>query len=81
MPVGGTFDGALSVTINCSTSEALLYYLTNGVDPYSWTSPAKLYLSPITVAGNRMTNMIKAFAEKSGPKLVFENRLGRGGAA
>lgn len=56
----GTYEGAQSVTISCSTTDATIYYTTDGSTP---TTSSSVYSAAIPVAAN-MT--IKAYAVKDG---------------
>ncbi|MBP3856568.1 MAG: chitobiase/beta-hexosaminidase C-terminal domain-containing protein [Ruminiclostridium sp.] len=59
-PAGGTFTSAQSVTISCATSDATIYYTTNGTTP---TTSSAIYSSAISVSA---TTTIKAIAVKAG---------------
>lgn len=59
-PEAGEFDAAQSVTISCSTDEAIIYYTIDGTDP---TTSSSVYSTAIAVSE---TTTIKAFAVKSG---------------
>ena len=59
-PVGGTYFAAQTVTINCVTADATIYYTMDGSDP---TPNSMVYEEPIQVAQD-MT--IKAMAMKEG---------------
>ena len=59
-PAAGTYLEAKSVTINCATDGATIYYTTNGSDPTTSSTP---YSSPIKVS---TTTTIKAIAVKNG---------------
>lgn len=59
-PAGGTYSSSQSVTISCSTSDAEIYYTTNGTVP---TSGSSKYTGAITVAS---TTTIKVIAVKGG---------------
>lgn len=56
----GTYEGAQSVTISCSTTDATIYYTTDGSTP---TTSSSVYSAAIPVAAD-MT--IKAYAVKDG---------------
>jgi hypothetical protein len=58
-PVGGTYTGAQSVSISCSTSGANIRYTTNGAEP---TSSSTLYTGSISVTTGTTTIKAKAFA-------------------
>ena len=59
-PVGGTYFEEQTVTIECSTADATIYYTLDGSDP---TPNSLVYTEPIEVAES-MT--IKAYAVKDG---------------
>jgi hypothetical protein len=59
-PAAGTYNSIQSVTISCTTPEAVIHYTTNGSEP---TADSPVYNGAITVAEN-MT--IKAIALKDG---------------
>jgi N-acetylneuraminic acid mutarotase len=59
-PAGGTFSATQTVTISDATSEAQIYYTTNGTAP---TASSNLYGSAITVSS---TETIEAIAVASG---------------
>ena len=59
-PVGGTYFETQTVTINCTTVDATIYYTLDGSDP---TPNSLVYSEPIVVAEN-MT--IKAYAVREG---------------
>lgn len=59
-PIAGTYSGAQTVTITCSTEGAVIHYTTDGTTP---TASSSTYSSAITVNGD-MT--IKAIAVKGG---------------
>lgn len=61
-PAAGTYYGNLSVTLNCSTSNATIRYTTDGSTP---TSSSKVYTSAIALTA---TTTIKAYATASGLK-------------
>ena len=60
-PVGGTFNTAQSVVLNCTTPNAAIYYTTNGTIPSA--TNGTLYESAIAVNG---TQTIKAIGIKDG---------------
>ena len=59
-PVGGTYYEPLTVSINCNTEGATIYYTTDGTEP---TTESSVYSSPISVS---TTTTIKAMAVKEG---------------
>jgi len=60
-PIAGTYTGTQSITINESTtSTAVIYYSTNGVNP---TTASPVYSTPISVS---VGETLKAFAVASG---------------
>jgi hypothetical protein len=61
-PAAGTYSTDQSVTINCATAGATIYYTTDGTAP---TTAARVYGSPILVSGSRSVT-IKAMAAKAG---------------
>jgi predicted 3-demethylubiquinone-9 3-methyltransferase (glyoxalase superfamily) len=61
-PAGGTYTAAQSVTINCATSGATIYYTTDGSTP---TEASNVYSEPITVSS---TTTINAYATASGKR-------------
>ena len=59
-PVAGTYNANQSVTISCGTTDATIYYTTDGNDP---TTGSSVYSGAISVT---TTTTIKALATKSG---------------
>ena len=59
-PVGGTYYEPQTVSINCNTEGATIYYTTDGTEP---TTESSVYSSPISVS---TTTTIKAMAVKEG---------------
>lgn len=59
-PVAGSYTGAQTVTISCSTSGASLYYTTDGSTP---TTASTLYSAPITVSASET---VKVLGTKAG---------------
>ena len=62
-PVAGSYPTDQSVTITCATPDAAIHYTTDGTTP---TGASPTYTEPITVAGNGMTETIKAIATDAG---------------
>ena len=62
-PTPGTYTTDQMVTISTTTSDATIYYTTNGDTP---TTHSSVYNSPISVAGNGTSMTIKAIAAKTG---------------
>jgi sugar lactone lactonase YvrE len=63
VPDGGTFSGDQAVTITCATTDAAIFYTTDGSVPSASSHP---YTAPIPIAGNGTTAIIKASAIKTG---------------
>ncbi len=66
-PEHGFYDAAIEVTISCSTEGAVIYYTTDGSEPYSTTrsrvsATAGLYAGPISVT---KTTCLRAVAIKT----------------
>ena len=61
-PAAGTFTSAQNVTISCTTSDATIYYTTDGKDP---TTSSTQYGGLISVSS---TSTLKAFAIKGDAK-------------
>ena len=59
-PAAGTYTSAQDVTISTETTEATIYYTTDGTDP---TTSSSVYSTPISVSA---TTTIKAMAAKKG---------------
>jgi hypothetical protein len=59
-PDGGTFTDAMTVSLQTSTSQASIYYTTDGTSP---TQSSKQYTAPFTLTN---TSLVKAEAFKSG---------------
>ncbi len=59
-PAGGTYYEPQTVSINCNTEGATIYYTTDGTEP---TTESSVYSSPISVS---TTTTIKAMAVKEG---------------
>lgn len=59
-PAGGTYTTAQTVTISCSTSDATIYYTTNGSTP---SASSTMYNGAITISE---TTTLKAIAIKDG---------------
>ncbi len=59
-PEGGYFTGSQNVTISCPTSDATIYYTTNGSDPTISSTP---YTSSFTLNSNAT---VRAVAVKTG---------------
>ena len=62
-PVAGTYNAAQSVSLNCKTADATIYYTTDGSDPTKSKSRL-VYSDAISVTTTNTT--IKAFASKDG---------------
>ena len=58
--VGGTFSSEQTVSINCATTGATIYYTLDGSTP---TTSSNVYTSALTIS---TTTTLKAFAVKSG---------------
>ena len=59
-PASGTYTAVQQVTLTSATPNALIYYTTDGSDPYVANNPARAeYAAPITVAES---GSIKAYA-------------------
>jgi hypothetical protein len=65
-PNGGSFTGFASVTLQSATSDASIYYTTDGSAP---TQSSTLYLGPIALTSNAVLNA-KAFKSGSNPSAV-----------
>ncbi|MBJ6725982.1 chitobiase/beta-hexosaminidase C-terminal domain-containing protein [Geomesophilobacter sediminis] len=61
-PSGGSYSGAQSVTIQCATAGATIYYTTDGTLP---TTASTVYTAPVAISGTGTTTF-KAFAVLSG---------------
>ncbi len=59
-PAAGTYSETQNVTISCATTDATIYYTTNGTTP---TTSSSVYSSPITISE---TTTVKAIAMKQG---------------
>jgi hypothetical protein len=57
----GTYVSTRIVTISCATTDATIYYTTNGQDPT--TSSNEKYVEPLRIGNN---TILKAFARKDG---------------
>ena len=62
-PQAGTYSSDQSVTISCATSGAVICYNTDGSIP---TGDSSLYSAPLSVAGNGVSETIKAIATAPG---------------
>lgn len=62
-PPDGTYTTDLEVQIGCTTSDAVIYYTTDGSVP---TSNSDVYQAAIKIAGNGTTLHIRAIAIGSG---------------
>jgi hypothetical protein len=58
-PAGGPYTIDQSVTINCATLDATIYYTMDGTEP---TVNSSLFTDPIIVSGQGITKTIKAVA-------------------
>lgn len=61
-PAAGTYYGNVDVTLTCATSNATIYYTTDGTAP---TVNSKVYTAPITLTA---TTTVQAFAKATGLK-------------
>jgi hypothetical protein len=61
--VGGTYNIDQSVTITCTTPEAIIRYSTDGSDP---DGSSLVYTGPVLVAGDGTVMTIKTYAAKDG---------------
>ena len=59
-PAAGTYSETQNVTISCETTDATIYYTTNGTTP---TTSSSVYSSPITISE---TTTVKAMGVKTG---------------
>jgi len=59
-PAAGTYNSAQSITLSCATTNATIYYTTNGNTP---TETSSLYSGAISIAA---TTTLKAIAVKEG---------------
>lgn len=59
-PAAGLYISAQTVTLECATEGATIYYTTDGTEP---TTSSSVYAEPFTVS---MTTTVKAFAAKEG---------------
>ena len=59
-PAAGLYISAQTVTLECATEGATIYYTTDGTEP---TTSSTVYAEPFTVS---MTTTVKAFAAKEG---------------
>jgi hypothetical protein len=62
-PAGGTYSSDQTVSINCATAGATVYYTMDGTTP---TASSTQYSDPISVSGDGTTKTIKAIAVKAG---------------
>jgi hypothetical protein len=62
-PASGTYASDQSVTIGCATLGATIYYPSNGSNP---TTSSAVYTSPILVAGNGVSETIRAIGIEGG---------------
>ncbi|MBE0556427.1 MAG: chitobiase/beta-hexosaminidase C-terminal domain-containing protein, partial [Proteobacteria bacterium] len=62
-PPAGVYNADQSVTIQCTTVGAIIYYTIDGSTP---TTASAVYANPIPVAGNGTALTIKAMAVKAG---------------
>ncbi len=60
-PVAGTHGAPLSVSVSCTTPDALIYYTTDGATP---TDQSQLYTAPVVLEAGQYT--MKAIAYKAG---------------
>jgi M6 family metalloprotease-like protein len=60
-PAAGTHGAPLTVTITCTTPDALIYYTTDGATP---TDQSQLYTAPVILEAGQYT--MKAIAYKAG---------------
>lgn len=61
-PAAGTYEGTQNVVLSCSTTDATIYYTTDGSNPTT-SETKQTYENPIAVSAN---TTIKAYAVKSG---------------
>ena len=62
-PPGGTYASGLSVAIACPTSDATIYYTTDGSIP---TSSSAVYSNSISLEGDGTTTTVRAIATRAG---------------
>jgi hypothetical protein len=58
-PTAGTYTGTQTITLSCSTTDASIYYTTDGSAPaYPISGTTQMYTAPLSVAVSQVVNAI-----------------------